>query len=172
MADSTVSRENTPTGQNDTPEEFIVSFLSGLLNAMELEGSIDIQLGTDQTIDAMISGPDSGLLIGRKGRTLEAIQELVRSAVRQRIGRVYKVTVDVEGYRSRRTQAVRDIAEEGIQDALDLGEVELEPMSPYDRKVVHDLVGDRTDVTSFSEGREPERRVVIRRLEAEGPSSR
>jgi len=140
----------------------ILDYLEGLLDAMEIEGKADVIAAGEDELTASIDGPDGALLIGRKGRTLDAIQDLLRQAV-QREGRPrFRVSLDVEGYRGRRRQAVEKLAHEGVREAMDHGEAELEPMTPYERKIVHDIVALTEGVSSFSEGQEPDRRVVVR----------
>ncbi|HVM21123.1 MAG TPA: R3H domain-containing nucleic acid-binding protein, partial [Egibacteraceae bacterium] len=104
----------------------------------------------------------SGLLIGRRGATLDALQELVRCAVQRQTERRSRVRVDVEGYRARHVEKLRDRCREAIAQVRESGEpVRLEPMDPYERKLMHDLVAKTGGVTSSSEGAEPKRRVVI-----------
>ncbi len=147
--------------------EIAAEFLEGLLSGMGVTAGVDPGL-EDQTmyVDVLGSGPDDddmGLLIGRHGQTLEALQELTRVAVGQRLGARCRVMVDVEGYRKRRRSRLaakaRDLAKRVQQTGR---EVELEPMNPYERKVVHDAVASVGGVESSSRGEEPERRVVIR----------
>ena len=144
----------------------VEGFVSELLDAFGLDGTVSIATAPDDgAIEVAVAGDDLGLLIGPKGQTLQAIQELTRSALqRQRPGETHaRVRVDVGGYRERRRAAlerfVRDIAEQvkatGTQKAL-------EPMSPPDRKVVHDTVNEIAGVTTVSEGEDSRRRVVIR----------
>ncbi len=140
------------------------SFLEGLVEAFDLQGDVPVAVVDDDTLEAKVDGADLGLLIGPKGQTLQAIQELSRSVLqRAHPGEVHaRVRVDVSGYRQRRREAlerfVRQIAEDvksaGVQKAL-------EPMSPPDRKVVHDTVNEIDGVRTVSEGEDARRRVVI-----------
>jgi spoIIIJ-associated protein len=144
--------------------EAVKGFLVDLLDAFGLDGEIAISTADDGALELAVTGPDLGLLIGPKGNTLQAIQELSRSALqRQKPGEAHaKVRIDVSGYRERRREALArfatDIAEQvresGVQKAL-------EPMSPPDRKVVHDTINDIEGVTTVSEGEDHRRRVVI-----------
>jgi spoIIIJ-associated protein len=119
----------------------------------------------DQAVEAAVDGPELGLLVGQKGVTLQAVQELVRSMVqRQFVGQSHaRVRVDVAGYRARRKAALERFAvgvaesvkESGVAKALD-------PMGSADRKVVHDVVNDIDGVVTVSEGEDTARRVVIR----------
>lgn len=142
-------------------------FLDGLLEHMGIDAGLDHQLvdGTmyvdilaDQETEGM------GLLIGRHGQTLEAIQEVVRAAVQRRTDSRCRVIVDVEDYRKRRRSQIALRARESAKRVARTGRQErLEPMNPYERKVVHDAAGQIAGVETSSEGEEPERRVVIRK---------
>ena len=137
-------------------------FVSGLIEAMGLEAEVEDKVDEDSvTID--VTGPDLGVLIGRRGQTLDALQELARTAIQRRLRTRVRLTVDVEGYRARRRDSLADYARSIAERAKDRGtEIELEPMSSWDRKIVHDAVSDIEGVSSFSEGVDPNRKVVIR----------
>ncbi|MGH2767552.1 MAG: protein jag, partial [Actinomycetota bacterium] len=141
-----------------------LDFVEGLLEAMELEGSADVQV-MEGELHVAVEGEEVGLLIGRRGNTLEAVQELLRAAVRRQARERIPITLDVEGYRGRRRVVLQEQAREMALRALEEGEVELEPMPAFERKVVHDTVNDIEGVESFSEGEEPRRRVIIARKE-------
>lgn len=144
--------------------DIVRGFLLDLLDAFGLDGEVTATPAEEGAVELAVTGPDLGLLIGPKGQTLQAIQELSRSVLqRQRPGEVHaRVRVDVAGYRQRRREALerftRQIAEDvkasGVQKAL-------EPMSPPDRKVVHDTVNEIDGVHTVSEGEDTRRRVVI-----------
>lgn len=144
--------------------EVVRGFLLDLLDAFGLDGEVTATPAEEGAVELAVTGPDLGLLIGPKGQTLQAIQELSRSVLqRQHPGDVHaRIRVDVAGYRQRRREAlerfVRQIAEDvkssGVQKAL-------EPMSPPDRKVVHDTVNEIDGVHTVSEGEDTRRRVVI-----------
>jgi spoIIIJ-associated protein len=107
---------------------------------------------------------DMALLIGRHGQTLDAIQELTRMVLGRRLDERIRVVVDVEDYRKRREGRLEARAQDLAKRVLRSGrEEELEPMNPYERKLVHDAVAQVTGVESFSRGEEPNRFVVIRR---------
>ncbi|MDP1819404.1 MAG: RNA-binding cell elongation regulator Jag/EloR [Acidimicrobiales bacterium] len=144
--------------------EVVRVFLVDLLDAFGLDGEVTATPAEEGAVELAVTGGDLGLLIGPKGQTLQAIQELSRSALQRRHpGETHaRVRVDVAGYRQRRREAlerfVRDVAEQvkasGTQKAL-------EPMSPPDRKVVHDTVNEIEGVHTVSEGEDSRRRVVI-----------
>jgi spoIIIJ-associated protein len=105
-----------------------------------------------------------GLLIGKHGATLEALQELVRSAVQRRTLARCRVLVDIEDYGKRRRSQLADRARQVARRVRRTGRQEaLDPMSPYERKIVHDAASEVGGVESASEGQEPSRRVVIRK---------
>jgi len=162
------NQEGAPmTSEDVTVEEqadIIAEFLGGLVEAYGLEGEVSNERIDDDTIEVQVDGDDLGLLIGPKGQTLAAIQELSRTVVqRQATGTHHgRVRLDVSGYRQRRrealarfaTQVAKDVVASGVQKAL-------EPMNPADRKVVHDTVNDIDGVRTMSEGEDQRRRVVI-----------
>ncbi len=147
----------------DAEADAAADFVEGILDAMDLPGELKIRLDDEhEEIDVEVVDIDGGALIGRRGQTLEAIQELLRSAMQREFQRRSRVKVDVEGYRSRRLEKLLDKAEEAIEDVLDTGESQrLEPMDVFERKAVHRLVATHEGVTSRSQGREPGRRIVI-----------
>jgi spoIIIJ-associated protein len=154
-----------PIRPEDLDEEADVAadFLEGLLDAMDLPGDLRIRVHEDHA-EVEVVEIGSGALIGRRGQTLEAIQELVRCALQREFQRRSRVKVDAEGYRSRRLEKLLEKAEEVIEDVLDGGEPErLEPMDVFERKAVHQLVASYDGVASRSQGREPARRVIIER---------
>ena len=144
--------------------EVVRGFLLDLLDAFGLDGEVAATPAEEGAIELDVTGGDLGLLIGPKGQTLQAVQELSRSILQRQLpGETHaRIRIDVAGYRQRRREAlerfVRQIADEvrssGVQKAL-------EPMSPPDRKVVHDTVNDIEGVRTMSEGEDARRRVVI-----------
>jgi spoIIIJ-associated protein len=147
--------------------EIAAEFLEGLVARMGLSAEVEPSL-EDGTlyVDILGEGPDDedmGLLIGRHGQTLEALQEVTRVVVGQRTGMRARVLVDVEDYRRRQRARLEARAREIARRVARSGrEEELEPMNPFERKVVHDAVSSVPDVTTESRGEEPERRVVVR----------
>lgn len=137
-------------------------FLRGLLGSMELEAEVAASTEGDSAF-LDVTGEGLGVLIGRRGQTLDALQEVTRTAVQRRLQSRARLLVDVEGYRARRRSTLADYAREIAERAKDRGtEIELEPMTAYERKVVHDAVAEVEGATSFSEGEEPNRKVVVR----------
>lgn len=137
-------------------------FVTGLVEAMGLEAEVVSRVEDDRAV-IDVTGEDLGLLIGRRGQTLDALQEVVRTAVQRRLRARVRILVDVEGYRRRRRESLVEYARAMARRALERGtEIELEPMNAYERKIVHDAVATVEGATSFSEGEEPHRKVVIR----------
>jgi spoIIIJ-associated protein len=139
-------------------------FLVGLLDQFDAGGSdVQIRQVDEDTVELAITGEDLGLLIGPKGATLQAVQELTRTVVqRQTGGHNGRLLVDVAGYREKRKAALERFAQEVAEEVLSTGTQRvLEPMQPADRKIVHDLINTIDGVTTTSEGEEPRRRVVI-----------
>lgn len=137
-------------------------FLSGLLAAMGLEAEVSCH-SDEERVTADVTGADLGILIGRRGQTLDALQELTRTAVQRRLKARVRLLVDVEGYRARRQQSLIEYAVSMAQRAMERGtEIELEPMSSFERRIVHNAVSEVEGAVSYSEGEEPERRVIIR----------
>jgi spoIIIJ-associated protein len=149
--------------QAELAEEFLEGLLErmGIAVAVEhdvVEGAMYVDIIGSEAEEGM------GLLIGKHGATLDALQELVRSAVQRRTGSRCRVLVDVEDYRKRRRSQLADRARQVAQRVRRTGKQEaLEPMNPYERKIVHDAASEVSGVESASEGEEPSRRVVIRK---------
>lgn len=137
------------------------TFLRGLLDTMGLEAEITASAGRDAA-RAELSGPELALLIGRHGSTLEALQEVTRGAVQRRVTSRTQINIDVEGYRARRRAILERRARSTAAKVRRSGKaVALEPMSSFERKVVHDSLARFGGVSTTSEGEEPNRRIVI-----------
>lgn len=118
---------------------------------------------SDEEIRATVEGEDLGLLIGKHGTTIDALQHVALRAA-YKGGDEYRkhVVVDAAGYRERRAEALHRAADRAAGDALSFGRaVELEPMRAPERKIVHNYLSERTDVDTHSEGDEPDRRLVV-----------
>ena len=141
-------------------------FLEELLGHMEIDAVAEPNLHGDHMYVDIVGEDedDMALLIGKHGQTLDAIQELTRMAVGRRLDERIRVIVDVEDYRKRRESRLEDRAREVAARVLKSGVEEiLEPMNPFERKIVHDAVSGIDGVESSSRGEEPDRAVVIRR---------
>ena len=145
--------------------DIAADFIEGLLDRMDIEADIETNLedGT-MYVDVYGEGDDVGLLIGRHGATLDALQELTRAVVQRQREERCRVMIDVEDYRKRRRDQLEARAREAARRVERTGrDVRLEPMNPYERKIVHDAVAALGGFETSSTGEEPERRVVIRR---------
>ena len=137
-------------------------FITGLLSAMGLQADVTALVSGGRAV-LEVAGEDLGLLIGRRGQTLEALQELTRTVVQRRLQTRAVMLVDVQGYRARRRASLAEYARSIAQRAKERGtEIELEPMNSFERKIVHDAVAEVEGATSFSEGVEPSRKVIVR----------
>jgi spoIIIJ-associated protein len=150
-----------PTGDaGEVGEEF----LSGLISAFGVQGSVTRNVLDDgDTLELAVEGEDVGMLIGPRGATLSAIQELTRTVAQRKAGDGQpRIVVDVAGYRKDRREALERFTRDVAAQVVATGVVRvLEPMPPADRKVVHDTVNTIDGVSTASEGEEPRRRVVI-----------
>jgi spoIIIJ-associated protein len=169
--------ERTPDRAPDRTREAVVSdvpveeqareaetFTRGLIEAFGSPATVAVEIDEDGGVLVDVTGADLGLLVGQRGATLQAIEELVRTVVQRRTeGHGTRINVDVAGYRAKRRQALAGFTEDLAGQVRDTGqERALEPMSASDRKVVHDTVAAMDGVTTSSEGEEPRRRVVVR----------
>lgn len=136
------------------------AFLEGLLDSFGVEAEVAVTDVGEGVLEASISGEELGLLIGPKGQTIDAIQDLARSAVPH--DGSTRLRLDVGSYRERRREALGRFARGVAEQVLASGTpVSMEPMSAADRKVVHDTVNEIDGVRTTSEGEEPRRRVVV-----------
>ncbi|HEX8073994.1 MAG TPA: RNA-binding cell elongation regulator Jag/EloR [Thermoleophilaceae bacterium] len=145
----------------EEPTERVRAVLTRVALALDLRASVDVE-EDDEEIRATVNGDDLGLLIGKHGSTIDALQHLVaRAAFRGQADRKL-VVLDAAGYRERRESALQRAADRAVSDAVQFGRpVELEPMSAAERRLVHTYLRDRTDVQTHSEGDEPDRRLVV-----------
>lgn len=145
----------------DEEAEAAADLLEGLLDALDLPGDLQIRV-QDAHAEVEVVGLEEGVLIGRRGQTLDAVQELVRTAMQRRFERRSRVLVDVDGYRARRLEKLLERADEAVEEVLASGEPQrLEPMDAIERRLVHQRVAETAGVMSTSHGREPARRIVI-----------
>jgi spoIIIJ-associated protein len=145
----------------EDPAERVRAMLLRVAQALGLRASVDV-VETDDEIAATVNGEDLGLLIGKHGSTIDALQHLAaRIAFRGQHDRKL-VSIDAAGYRERREAALQRAADQAVDDALSFGRpVELEPMSAAERRIVHTYLRDRTEIQTHSEGDEPDRRLVV-----------
>jgi spoIIIJ-associated protein len=148
----------------DEQADQAVEFTRGLVEAFGAKAEVASHLEDEDTVLVDVTGDNLGLLVGPRGATLAAVEELVRTVVqRQTGGHGVRVHVDVAGYRAKRREALSEFARQLAERVRDEdAEQALEPMGASDRKVVHDVVAEMEGVSTTSEGEEPRRRVVIR----------
>jgi spoIIIJ-associated protein len=145
----------------DTPEARVRELLEEVVDALDLDA--EIQVSDDgEVVTGTLVGEDLGLVIGRHGQTIDALQHLAwRIAVRESDER-RRVVIDAAGYRDRRAAALQAQADQAVADALRFSRpVALDAMTASDRKVVHEYLRDRGDVETYSEGDEPDRHLVV-----------
>jgi spoIIIJ-associated protein len=148
----------------DEQEPSALGFVQGLVDAFGVDADVSATSDDDEHLEIAVTGDDLGLLVGPRGATLNAIQELTRTAVaQQHSGRLQgRLRVDVAGYRARRKEALERFAAQQAERVKETGTpVALEPMSPPDRKTVHDAINDIEGVHTTSEGEDRRRHVVI-----------
>jgi len=139
------------------------AFLRGLADEMGVAAEVSVKQDGEESIELSLEGPELGLLIGPKGATLLALQDLTRTVVQRKTGASNgRLWVDVSGYRQKRAVALSRFAQQIANDVLASGTRKaMEPMSPADRKVVHDTINDIPGVATLSEGEDTNRRVVV-----------
>jgi spoIIIJ-associated protein len=142
--------------------EVAADYLEALLDILDMDGDLELDIEGDRASVAIV-GADLDDLVGQRGVTLEALQELTRLAVLQETGQRSRLMLDVGGYRVRRRAELVTLATAAGERVAGNGQDErLAPMSPFERKVVHDTLADVEGVVTESEGEEPQRRVVVR----------
>lgn len=145
----------------DEPAERVRAVVGRVVAALGLRASVDIE-EDDEEIRATVNGDELGLLIGRHGTTIDALQHIAMRAAFHGLADHKAVVVDAAGYRERREAALHRAADRAVEDALSYGRpVELEPMGPHERRAVHMYLRDRAEVQTHSEGDEPDRRLVV-----------
>lgn len=144
-------------------KEKAYKFLRDILNAMDVKAEIKIKC-VERRLFIDLIGPRMGIIIGRRGQTLDALQYLVTLAVNKNKGReeYYKIILDTENYRKKREETLIRLAKRLADRALrNNRRMELEPMNPYERRIIHSALQDYPGVVTYSEGEEPNRKVVI-----------
>jgi spoIIIJ-associated protein len=145
----------------EDPSEILEDLLREVTEGLGLECEV-VVVQEDGILRGSVEGDDVGLLIGRRGQTIDAIQHLAQRIVFPGGQSEARVVIDADGYRARRAQALQEAADEAAERALESGQpVELDPMPATERRVVHEHLRDRGDVQTHSEGDEPERYLVV-----------
>ncbi len=159
-------REDVDMDALEEQADTAADFVEDLLAKMGIDATAEPTLYNDHMYVDIVGEDenDMSLLIGRQGATLEAIQELTRMVVGRRLDERCRILVDVEDYRKRREEQMIERALQSARTVLETGEEEmLDPMNPYERKLVHDAVAEMGGLETSSRGEEPNRSVVIRR---------
>ncbi len=142
--------------------EIAADYVEGLLDILDYDGDIDELINQGRPVVEVVGGRLQAL-VGQRGATLEALQELTRLAVFRQTGTPSRLLLDVGGYRANRRKELAAVAKNAAEKVKEYGEaVKLEPMSAFERKCVHDVINALSGVESESEGVEPSRRIVVR----------
>jgi spoIIIJ-associated protein len=143
------------------PAARVQAIVERVVESLELDASVEVS-EDEREITARVEGEDLGLLIGRRGQTLDAVQLICyRAAFRGSTDRK-RVVVDAAGYRERQRELLERQADQAAERALKRGRpIDLEPMTAQERRVIHDRLKDRSGVETYSEGEEPDRCVVV-----------
>ncbi len=163
-------RQTHPTRVNETrlsatQEDYNTAqkFLRQVLDAMDIKAEIRIKLNEDN-LYINLAGPKMGIIIGRRGQTLDSLQYLVSLVVNKEKGKegYVKIILDTEDYRRKREETLSRLAKRLADNVAKSGrKVELEPMNPYERRIIHSALQEYDKITTYSEGEEPYRKVVI-----------
>jgi spoIIIJ-associated protein len=142
--------------------EIAGDYLEELLDLLDFDGDIDLDVEGTRAVVSIDGSDDLNKLVGRKGEVLDALQELTRLAVHQKTGVRSRLMLDIASWRRRRRDELAALGDKVARRVLESGErEELAPMTPFERKIVHDAVAAVGGVRSESEGVEPSRRVVV-----------
>ncbi|MEG0874958.1 MAG: RNA-binding cell elongation regulator Jag/EloR [Clostridiales bacterium] len=145
----------------ENPTATAIEFLNNIFEKFELTIDIKVKNGEEFTTLDLV-GENLGILIGRRGETLDALQYLTNLTVSRKYQERHKFILDAENYRGKREETLERLAKKLADKVLDTGRsLSLEPMSPYERRIIHTVLQDYPGVRTFSEGEEPYRKVVI-----------
>jgi len=137
-------------------------FLNKILPLMGIDAVVEVNEGAENSLDINISGEKMGVVIGRRGETLDALQYLTSVIVNKCSDDYIKVTVDTENYRAKRTETLEKLATKVADKVIRSGRnMTLEPMNPFERRIIHSTLQSNDDVTTYSVGEEPNRKVVV-----------
>jgi spoIIIJ-associated protein len=151
----------------DVPQ-FARDLLDQILQALGVPAAVTGEGQPDGSVRLLVEGADMGVVIGKHGGTINALQYLISLILQKRVGERVRLVIDAEGYRSRREQALRDLARTYAQRVKESGqEAVLDALQSYERRIIHNCLADDPDVFTYSEGEEPDRRVVISPREGE-----
>jgi spoIIIJ-associated protein len=161
-------RDEDAVGELEPPEA-LEELLEEIADALSLDVDVHVE-ERDGVLGGRLEGEDVGLFIGRHGQTIDAVQHLAQRIVFPEGPSAVRVVVDANGYRERRAETLRAEADDAADEALSAGRpVELDPLPPFERRIVHEYLRERGDVETHSEGNEPERYLVVSPPASDGP---
>ena len=163
-ADNVESKENLePAEIDDSIIDETREYLGKLFSAMELEATVDIELDKyTRTMNIDVEGPEMGIIIGKRGQTLDALQYLISLFVNKKSDTYIRIKLDTENYRERRRETLENLAKNiSYKVKKSRRPFALEPMNPYERRIIHSTLQGDKFVTTKSEGEEPYRKVVV-----------
>jgi spoIIIJ-associated protein len=150
------------------PAERVRELVEGVLDELDLDGDVEVEEDDDRIAVSVEGEDDYGLLIGKRGQTIDALQLLCYQAAFRGLRERKRVVVDAAGYRERRRETLEGRADRAAEQALSSNNaVEMDPMSAQERRVVHERLKERAGVETYSEGDEPNRCVIVAPLVAE-----
>ncbi len=158
------SNQSIDKGSESELKDTAVRFLTDVFKAMDLEVRIDVKMVEEDgpCVEINLDGPEMGVLIGKRGQTLDSLQYLVSLVINKGRNDYIRVKVDTENYRQRRKDTLENLAKNlSYKVKRTRRPVSLEPMNPYERRIIHSALQNDRYVTTHSEGEEPYRRVVI-----------
>lgn len=149
--------------KKNTIEDIAVEFLNKVFNAMNLTVNIDVTVNMeDKMVDIELSGDEMGVLIGKRGQTIDSLQYLVSLVINKESEDYLRVKVDTENYRARRKTTLEELAKNiAYKVKRTKRAVSLEPMNPYERRIIHSALQNDKYVTTKSEGEEPYRHIIV-----------
>ncbi len=150
---------NIPIKEKKDASEIIKRKAEELLNNIGLVLTVEVERINDRNYLINLYGEDNGIIIGKKGKTLNSFEYLLNSLMKD-----YRIEVDVEGFKAKRTETLRELGKKMAEKALKTTKpVRLNPMPPRERKVIHEVVNKYPELDTYSEGRDPKRYIVIKR---------
>jgi len=152
----------TPAAEDDARAAQIRTFLTGLMEHLNVEAEPEIFVTDEGNYKVILQGKDLGAIIGRRGETLDAIQQLTSYSVNRGLSKRVRIHVDAEGYRAKREESLQRLAVKVAGKVVKYRKnMTLEPMNAYERHVIHTALQDYPNVTTYSTGVEPNRRTVV-----------
>lgn len=159
--DEVIIAKQTPAPADDARAERICKFLTGLMEQLEVDATPEISV-TENGYQVVLQGQNLGAIIGRRGETLDAIQQLTNYSINRGQSKRVRVHIDAEGYRAKREEALQRLAVKVAGKVVKYRKnVTLEAMNAYERHVIHSALQEYPDVTTYSTGTEPNRRTVV-----------